>query len=377
MRKNLKAALMLEDGTLFLGKGFGAEKCVIGEVVFTTGMVGYTEALTDPSYKGQILCFTYPLIGNYGIPSKNITDRYGIPLHYESEKIQVSGLIVHEYCERPSHWLSSNDLASWLNSQGIPGISGIDTRMLTRKLREKGVMMGALEVSREDIEVDRLIKALKYAPKYDHIDFGREVTIREPIIHGYGEATIVVIDVGVKYGILRELLKRNLRIIRVPYDWPADKIIDFEPAGVLVSNGPGNPEIYVKTIKTVRALIEYGTPVVGICLGNQIIGIAMGCKTYKLKYGHRGHNKPCIDLDKGICYVTSQNHGFALNKASLKEGGFKLWFINADDGSVEGIKHEKLPLMAVQFHPEGSPGPKDTSYVFDLFLKTMGVRISG
>jgi len=374
MASSLNAALVLEDGSVFLGKGFGAQKTVIGEVVFTTGMVGYPESITDPSYQGQILCFTYPLIGNYGVPSFDIKDRWGLPLHFESDKPHVLGVIVHELCEKPSHWSNNNSLNQWLLEEGIPGIAGIDTRKLTKKLRIKGVMMGALEVSTGEIDVDRLFSLLEKAPRYDHLDLVGEVTIKEPIVYENDGPTVVIVDCGVKYGIVRSLLRRGLRVIRVPRDWDADKILGLEPKGVLVSNGPGNPELNVKTIKTIRDLVEIGIPILGICLGNQMIALALGASTFKLKFGHRGQNKPCLDLESGICYVTSQNHGFAVREDTLKDSGLALWFLNADDMTVEGIKHRKKPVIAVQFHPEASPGPYDTEYVFDLFVNMMGVN---
>lgn len=374
MASSLNAALVLEDGSVFLGKGFGAQKTAIGEVVFTTGMVGYPESITDPSYQGQILCFTYPLIGNYGVPSFDIKDRWGLPLHFESDKPHVLGVIVHELCEKPSHWSNNNSLNQWLLEEGIPGIAGVDTRKLTKKLRIKGVMMGALEVSAGEIDVDRLFSLLEKAPRYDHLDLVGEVTIKEPIVYENDGPTVVIVDCGVKYGIVRSLLRRGLRVIRVPRDWDADKILGLEPKGVLVSNGPGNPELNVKTIKTIRDLVEIGIPILGICLGNQMIALALGASTFKLKFGHRGQNKPCLDLESGICYVTSQNHGFAVREDTLKDSGLALWFLNADDMTVEGIKHRKKPVIAVQFHPEASPGPYDTEYVFDLFVNMMGVN---
>ncbi|MEM1901065.1 MAG: glutamine-hydrolyzing carbamoyl-phosphate synthase small subunit [Candidatus Nezhaarchaeales archaeon] len=377
MSSKLNAALVLEDGSIFLGKGFGFPKTVVGEVVFTTGMVGYPESITDPSYQGQILCFTYPLIGNYGVPSFDIKDEWGIPLHFESDRPHVLGIIVHELCDKPSHWSSAQSLHEWLIKEGVPGITGIDTRKLTKKLRIKGVMMGALEVSEGDIDVDKLFSLLEKAPRYDSLDLVAEVTIKEPIIYENYGPTVVVIDCGVKYGIIRSLLRRGLRVIRVPRDWSADKILELEPQGVVVSNGPGNPEMNIETIKTVRELVELGIPMLGICLGNQIIALALGASTYKLKFGHRGQNKPCIDLESGMCYVTSQNHGFAVDETSLKGSGLSTWFLNADDMTVEGIKHARKPVIAVQFHPEASPGPYDTEYVFDLFANMIGVGNSG
>lgn len=374
MVKSLSAALVLEDGSIFVGRGFGSLRRVVGEVVFTTGMVGYPESITDPSYQGQILCFTYPLMGNYGVPSWDIRDPWGLPLHFESDKPHVLGVIIHELCEYPSHWANRKSLHEWMLEEGIPGIYGIDTRKLTKKLRVKGVMMGALEVSEGDVDVDSLMSAVEKAPKYDYLDLVAEVTVKEPVVYENPGPTVVVIDCGVKYGILRDLLKRGLRVVRVPRDWSADKILSFEPKGVVVSNGPGNPELNVSTIKATRELIEVGVPVLGICLGNQMVALSLGASTFKLKFGHRGQNKPCIDLETGMCYVTSQNHGFAVKEERLEEYGLTVWWLNADDMTIEGIKHRRKPVIATQFHPEASPGPYDTEYVFDLFMNMMGVN---
>ncbi|MCS7139238.1 MAG: glutamine-hydrolyzing carbamoyl-phosphate synthase small subunit [Candidatus Nezhaarchaeota archaeon] len=376
MVNGLNAVLVLEDGSVLLGKGFGFPKTVVGEVVFTTGMVGYPESITDPSYRGQILCFTYPLIGNYGVPSPNIKDKWNIPLHFESDRPHVLGIIVHELCERPSHWSNTETLHEWLFKEGVPGIAGIDTRSLTKRLRIKGVMMGALEVSEGDIDTYKLFSLLEKAPRYDHLDLVGEVTVKEPIIYDNEGPTVVIVDCGVKYGIVRSLLRRGLRVIRVPCDWSADKILDLEPKGVVISNGPGNPEVNIKTIKTIKDLVEVGIPMLGICLGNQMIALALGASTFKLKFGHRGQNKPCIDLESGRCYVTSQNHGFAVREDTLKDSGLSIWFLNADDMTIEGIKHRRKPIIAAQFHPEASPGPYDTEYIFDLFINIMGVNNS-
>ncbi|MBI2185436.1 MAG: glutamine-hydrolyzing carbamoyl-phosphate synthase small subunit [Thaumarchaeota archaeon] len=365
--KNYYAALLLQDGTVFHGKGFGHPKKTIGEVVFNTGMVGYTEALTDPSYKGQLLTFTYPLIGNYGVPTYSAKDEHGIPINFESDRIQTQAAIIHELCETPSHWASTKSLDAWLNEEGIPGISAIDTRALTKKLRVHGVMMGALEVSPDPIDLESLKKTLSEAKAYGEQDFVREVSCTSPITYGKGRKTVAVIDCGVKYGIIRQLVTRGFNVTRFPYDTPADTILSHHPDGVLVSNGPGDPKTCSATVRTVSALLESGLPVLGICLGVQIIALALGGETYKLKFGHRGQNKPCTDLETGLSYVTSQNHGYAVQPDSLPDTGLKTWFINADDCSIEGLKHDSKPCIAVQFHPEASPGPYDTSFVFDDF----------
>lgn len=363
------AALVLKDGTIILGSGLGYPTRVVGEVVFNTGMVGYTEALTDPSYKGQILTFTYPLIGNYGVPDYKNLDQWKLPRYFESDKIQVAGAIMHELCTEPNHWASVETFDDWLYEEKVPGMFGIDTRSLTTKLREYGVMMGALEVSDDKIATDKLKEDLDKVDSYGEQNFVEQVSVKKPQTYGAGKETVVLMDYGVKYGIVRRLLERNFSVVRVPYDYPLDKIIAYKPAGVLVSNGPGDPKACTHTFETIKDVMDLNMPVLGICLGVQMLALAAGGDTYKLKYGHRGQNKPCTDLDAGRSYVTSQNHGYAVDAESLKGTGFKTWFVNVDDGSVEGIKHEKRPILAVQFHPEASPGPYDTDFVFDMFAK--------
>jgi len=333
-------------------------------------MVGYPEALTDPSYRGQVLCFTYPLIGNYGVPSYGEVDEHGLPLHFESNRIQVSGLIIHELCVKPHHWASRRTLHEWLAEEGVPGIAGVDTRRLTKKLREHGVMMGALHVA-EEASPEKAFKALERAPRYGELNYVEEVTVKKPIEYPGPGPRIALLDCGVKAGILRALLTRGLSVVRLPYDASVDEVLSYEPRGVLISNGPGNPVKCEATIKTVKGLFELGLPMLGICLGNQIMSLALGGRTYKLKYGHRGQNKPCVDLDTGLCYVTSQNHGYAVDPSSLEDTGLHVWFLNADDRTVEGVKHGSRPCLAVQFHPEARPGPYDTDWVFDLFLKAV------
>ncbi len=368
------ATLLLEDGTLFHGRGFGYPAIRVGEVVFTTGMVGYTESITDPSYRGQILTFTYPLIGNYGVPLYSDADKYNIPLNFESDRAQVTGVVVSELCRAPNHWRSRKSLDTWLYEEGVPGIEGVDTRELTKKLRAQGVMMGVLAVAEDEIDVEDLKRRLAGAQRYGEQDFVSTVSVKEPMIYGKGGDKVVVIDCGVKYGIIRELLKRGLKVIRVPHNTSASEIMEYNPKGVLISNGPGDPKICVKAIKTVSSLVDEGIPMLGICLGVQIIALSLGGDTFKLKYGHRGQNKPCIDLKSGRNYITSQNHGYAINPNSLDKSGLDVWMINADDKTVEGVYHEAKPILAVQFHPEASPGPYDTLYIFDLFAQRMEVK---
>ncbi|MDP6641240.1 MAG: glutamine-hydrolyzing carbamoyl-phosphate synthase small subunit [Nitrososphaerales archaeon] len=367
----LIAKLVLNDGTVLKGEGFGFSSITVGEIVFNTGMVGYTESLTDPSYRGQILCFTYPLIGNYGVPEFRRRDKYNLPVGFESESIQVSGVIVNEICEKPSHWASKITLNEWLKQSKVSGIYGIDTRELTKKIRVHGVMMSILEVSKEPSSDDFLIKKLENNLNYNDINFVEKVSVKEPVEYGVGDNKVVLIDCGVKLNIVRELLRRGLKVIRVPHDTSSRDILDFQPRGVIVSNGPGNPKQCVKTVRTVNELFDESIPLLGICLGTQIIGLALGGDTYKLKYGHRGQNKPCIDLGTLRSYVTSQNHGYAINPKSLEGTGLKPWFVNADDKTIEGLKHKNGRCISVQFHPEASPGPNDTEYVFDEFLNIL------
>lgn len=367
----LKAKLVLEDGSIFNGDGFGFPNKTVGEVVFNTGMVGYNESLTDPSYRGQILCFTYPLIGNYGVPNLILKDEYGLPIGFESEAIQVSGVIAQEICEKPSHWASKINLDGWLRQNKISGIQGIDTRELTKKIRSHGVMMSILEVSDSPSSDEYLIQNLKTSRNYGDTNFVEEVSVKETIEYGNGNKTVVLIDCGVKLNIIRELLRRRLKVIRVPYNTSSNDILNYHPNGVLVSNGPGDPKICNKTVKTVKELFNEKIPMLGICLGTQIIALALGGDTYKLKYGHRGQNKPCVDLETNRSYVTSQNHGFAINPESLKDTGLKQWFVNADDKTGEGLMHKNGKCISVQFHPEASPGPYDTAYIFDEFYRIL------
>lgn len=370
--KRKKAVLLLEDGTSFIGHGFGATGKVSGETVFSTSMVGYPEALTDPSYKGQILTLTYPLVGNYGVPPNDLN--LGIPLYFESERIQVSGLIIHELCTEPYHWASTRTLDKWLINEGIPGIYGIDTRRLTKKLRTEGVMLGILQVYAQDEEpdIEKLLAEAKHIPDPNLTDLVKEVTIKEPVRHEIGgKNTVVLVDCGAKHSILRNLLKNGVNIVRVPYDFSAKKILEYQPSGIAISNGPGDPKKCTKTIECVKDLVEADVPVMGVCMGNQILALAMGADTYKLKYGHRSQNQPVLLTETGRCYITTQNHGYAVKMESLKETNLEAWFVNANDKTVEGVKHRKKPVFALQWHPEAAPGPYDTEFLFEEFLKLM------
>jgi len=361
------AKLILEDGSVFDGVGFGYPSEITGEVVFNTGMVGYTETLTDPSYRGQILCMTYPLVGNYGVPSFDVKDEYGLPKFFESDKIQVRALLIHDLSDIASHWSCTKTLDQWLYEEKIPGIFGIDTRELTKKLRVYGVMMGAVVVSENPIEESHLKEALSSA-KYEGLNFMPEVSTSRPKEYGdKDKACVVVLDTGVKYSIIRNLMRTGYRVVRLPWDTTYDQILSYKPNGVVISNGPGDPKVCVSTIMTASRLIKESMPTLGICLGNQILALASGADTYKLKFGHRGQNKPCIDKRINHVYVTSQNHGYGIDPKSLRKSGFNIWFTNADDDTVEGIEHKSKPIIAVQFHPEASPGPYDCMYVFDRF----------
>jgi len=368
-----KAVLVLEDGSHFFGHGFGATKKVSGEIVFSTSMVGYTEALTDPSYKEQILTLTYALVGNYGVPPYDL--EIGIPRYFESESIKTTGLVIHDLCKKPYHWASNKTLDEWLKNENIPGIFGIDTRRLTKKLRVKGVMLGILQVCEEGEEpnLEKLLKEVDTVPTPDSRDLVGEVTVKEPVNHEVGGSDVaVLIDCGAKYSIVRSLLKRGINVLRVPYTFSAKEILEYDPSCVIVSNGPGDPKKCVKTIECVRELVEEDTPTMGVCLGIQILALAMGGDTSKLKYGHRSQNQPVLNLETGRCYITTQNHGYVVNSDSLKETDLDISFLNANDKTVEGTKHKSRPALGLQWHPEAAPGPYDTEFLFDEFLKLAG-----
>ena len=363
--------LIFDDGTVLDGVGFGFQTTVVGEIVFNTGMVGYTETLTDPSYSGQILTLTYPLVGNYGVPSYETKDKDGIPKHFESEKIQVRGLVIHELSLVASHWNMSMTLDEWLYKEKIPGIMGIDTRSLTKKLRNNGVMMAALVVSDKEIDVEEIKHKLSSTTNYNSEQFMEQVSTKSHQVFGEEKKSVVVIDTGVKNAILRNIRNIGYKVIKVPWNTPIEKILSYKPKGVVISNGPGDPQKCIDTITTAKSLIEKNIPTLGICLGAQIIGLAGNATTYKLKYGHRGQNKSCLNLDNNQVYVTSQNHGYCIDPESLKDSQFDLWFKNTDDKTVEGIKHKKQKCIAVQFHPEASPGPYDCKFVFEELKNLM------
>ena len=353
------AFLVLEDGSVYPGEAFGADAVGHGEVVFNTSMTGYQEVLTDPSYAGQLVTLTYPLVGNYGINQED----------FESRNIQVSGLIVREHCDRPSHGSSRWTLHQYLESQGIPGISGVDTRAITRRLRSQGVMTGVITGDSPESGRARLLDI----PKYDEIDFVRTVTTdsqyqwdEPPLEPGAPGHRIIVTDCGLKYNILRLLRKRGCQVIVLPASTSAEDILELNPSGVLLSPGPGDPQLLDYLVDIVRRLVGR-VPIMGICLGHQIVARALGADTFKLKFGHRGANHPVKDLDTGRVYITAQNHGYAVSADSLPPG-LEVSHINLNDDTVEGLRHRDMPLFTIQYHSEGAPGPQDSEYLFDQFL---------
>jgi len=357
--------LLLEDGETFDGYSFGRlpTSPVIGEAVFNTGMVGYTEALTDPSYCGQLLCFTYPLLGNYGVPDY-LKDSDGIIESFESDRIQVSGVIANQVSEEPSHFQSTRTLSQWMAQEGIPGIEGIDTRELTLRLQRNGVMMAAFGQSLSETR-----SSLSQAEDYSRITFYDRVSTSR--IRRFGDnrnGRVALIDCGVKLNIVRSLVNRGLEVVIFPYDSNFEEVSSIRPDGAVFSNGPGDPKTCVAAVELAKNIIDASIPTLGICLGTQIIALSQGADTFKLKYGHRGQNKPCVDLRTGKCLVTSQNHGYSVLEESLEKTALVPWFVNADDKTIEGLIHEKRPCISVQFHPEASPGPIDAKYVFDIFL---------
>lgn len=347
--------LILEDGTTYSGKHFGYEKSIAGEVVFNTGMVGYPETLTDPSYKGQILVFTYPLIGNYGVPDETREDN--LLKFFESEKIHVKGIVITSLTKDYSHWNAIRSLEQWMIEHEIPGIEGVDTRALTRKLRSAGTQLGKMIVKDQDLSF--------YDPNNDNLV--AQVSADQPEIYGDFNKRVVLIDTGCKKNIIRSFLNRGVSVLKVPwnYDFSGEK---FD--GLMLSNGPGDPTMVPETIENVRKQLAKDKPVFGICLGHQIISLAAGAHSYKLKFGHRSQNQPCVLVGTKRCFITSQNHGYAIDDQTLPDD-WKPWFFNANDGSNEGIRHSTKPIRSVQFHPEAMPGPVDTSFLFDEFVNML------
>lgn len=368
MKSSLKAVLVLEDGSIIHGLGFGAEKTVKGELVFNTGMTGYEAALTDPSYNGQILMMTYPLIGNYGVMPE--TD-------WESEKIQTEGFVVREICTQPSHRFSEKTIDAFLKAHDIPGIYGIDTRALTIKTRQSGTLRAILKTYEGDLpdsEKEILCYEARVMPAPERYNLVAEVSCKEPKWFapesGHTKKRVALIDCGAKRNIIRELTARGCEVALLPYDISPEEIDKLNPDGILVSNGPGDPahpEIIARTVKAIRAVCEK-YPIMGICLGHQILSLVFGARTYKLKFGHRGANQPVKNRQDNRVYITSQNHGFAVDPASCPKE-LEIIGINVSDGTVEAMEHKKLPIFSVQYHPEASPGPWDSKYLFDRFIK--------
>ncbi len=373
----MKALLALEDGTLFWGRSFTGHAEATGEVVFNTSMSGYQEILTDPSYCGQLVTMTYPLIGNYGINEEDI----------ESSRIQVQALLVKEYQEFPSNWRSQRTLADYLKESGIPGLEGIDTRALTRHIRLAGAMKAAL--STRDLDPDSLLEKARQSPDMVGRDLVSEVTCEKSYLWQDGNPVVldesldqfqwpetgeswrvVAVDYGVKYNILRSLEERGCSLLVVPASVSPETLDSLNPHGLFLSNGPGDPAAVTYAVDTIRDQIGK-RPTFGICLGHQLIGLALGGETFKLKFGHRGGNQPVKDVATGKVEITSQNHGFCVDMESLRDADVHLSHINLNDNTLEGLKHNQIPLFSVQYHPEASPGPHDPTYLFDRFVEMM------
>ena len=357
MRQSTKAAtLILEDGTRFEGRSFGHHGSTSGEVVFNTAMTGYPESLTDPSYEGQILITTYPILGSYGVPPEGEKD--SVSRYYESDRIHCRAIVAQDYSWDPSHWQADRSLAQWLRDEKIPGIFGIDTRALTKHLRDKGSMLGKIIVEGcGDVDF--------YDPNLENLV--AKVSCKEIEEFGTGDKTVVLIDCGVKHNIIRCLTRRGVRVVMVPWDY------DFTSMaydGLFISNGPGNPDLAGATVENIRKAMATGKPICGICMGNQLLAKAAGARTYKLKYGHRSHNQPVRREGTDQCFITSQNHGFAVDTSTLPADWEPL-FTNMNDDTNEGIRHRSLPFFSAQFHPEASSGPKDTEFFFDEFISML------
>lgn len=354
-----KAQLILGDGTIFEGQAAGFLESTSGEAVFSTGMVGYEQSLTDPSYAGQILTFTYPLIGNWGVPPKEF---------WESEKIHAKGVVISDLTTHPSHHLSTQTLNDWLISQKIQAIVGIDTRALTQKLRQKGVMLGKIVVDEKDVEFDD--------PNARNLV--AEVSLKQLQIHkpvkgdSLGGTKVALLNCGAKRNIVKSLTARGATVYELPWDF--DPFVNnLKIDGLVISNGPGDPKMATASIEIIKKALNKKLPTFGICLGNQLLALAAGGDTYKLKFGHRAQNQPTIEVGTKRCYITTQNHGFAVNEKKLPHG-FKRWFYNANDNTNEGIIHSNLPFFSVQFHPEATPGPTDAEFLFDYFLEKVTRR---
>lgn len=369
----MKLKLILKDGTEVTGESFGywpknGKREVDGEVVFNTAMVGYPETFTDPSYRGQILVCTYPMIGNYGIPGECKREA-NLSKRFESMKVHLRGLIISEYCEEPSHWESRRTLQDFLVKHKIPAIRGVDTRALTQKLREHGVMLGKIADGSVNYS-----KAMTFNDP-NASNLVAEVSAKKKQVlapKGRAKATVVLYDCGVKHNIIRSFLDRGIRVIRLPWNYELPTVKE-KYDGVFVSNGPGDPMMADKTIESIQWAMTKNLPIFGICLGCQIMGLAAGARTYKLKYGHRSANQPAVEEGTKRCLITSQNHGYAVDEKTLPKG-WKVWFRNANDGTVEGLKHKTKPWFSTQYHPEASPGPEDAAYLFDFFISKIASK---
>ena len=371
------ARLILEDGSQFVGWSFGYDTNTVGEVVFNTAMTGYPESLTDPSYAGQILVTTFPLIGNYGVPDTGL-GKNGLPLFMESEKIHAKALVVADYSETYSHWNAKESLAAWLKREKIPAITGIDTRRLTKVLRESGVMMGRISLTPDPSPKG---EGSEDTQDYGSVNWVEQVSCKEVITYKADSILspltshlsplkrVVLVDCGVKANIIRCLIKRGIEVVRVPWDYDFNQL-EFD--GLFLANGPGDPEQCSKTVANIQTFLNNETvrPCMGICLGNQLLAKAAGAKTYKLKYGHRSHNQPVQKVGTPQCFITSQNHGYAVDDSTLPSDWEPL-FVNMNDGSNEGIRHKTNPWMSAQFHPEACSGPVDTEFLFDEFTKML------
>ncbi len=357
MEPEKKAVLVLSDGSIFFGRGFGATGKRVGEIVFTTNMTGYEESLTDPSYAGQILISTYPLIGNYGTGQE----------WCESDRMQVEGYAIRELCAVPRHAKSAKSLARRMDDEGIPGIHGIDTRYLVRLIRKNGVMPACLSVYEKEQDTQELL-SMAQSLDYSKINFVEKVSTGEAKSYGKGSKKVVLIDYGAKMGIVRELAARGCEVVVVPFSTSAQEILSYNPDGILASNGPGDPALMKKESAELKGL--WHLPIFGICLGNQLLAQSAGASTYKLKFGHRGGNHPVLDIAKNRVVITTQNHGFAVDGKTLP-GEFEVTHTNLTDNTVEGIMHKELPIFAVQYHPEANPGPCDSKCLFDKFVNML------
>lgn len=356
-----KVTLQLSDGTEFHGESFGYEQPVAGEVVFNTAMMGYPESLTDPSYAGQLLTMTFPLVGNYGVPPFTFDKQTGLPDFMESDRIYASALIVSDYSEQYSHWNAVESLGEWLQREKVPGITGIDTRELTKVLREHGVMMGKILFDDEPNNVPEA--------DYEGVNFVDRVSVKEIVRYNEGAGRkVVLVDCGVKANIIRELIQRGVEVVRVPWNYD---YTDMEFDGLFLANGPGDPDMCSEAVEIIRKQMSRSRkPICGICMGNQLLSKAAGATIYKLKYGHRGHNQPVRMVGTEKCFITSQNHGYAVDARTLDKDWEEL-FVNMNDASNEGIRHKENPWFSSQFHPEACSGPVDTEFLFDKFVETL------